>query len=542
MSKTGYFILLIAASIIVRAFYFYAQPDLSTDHLSQMAMAQNFMDGNGFSFKYLNTEGNIYYTTHIQWPPLYPLVMALVSFITSNLLLSSFLIQTAVLILLVIVWRKTFNLFRDFISDESFFYFISFLIISTSILNNINTILVFALLLLSVSLHYTYAYLFNEKSRRNIILSAIFAALLFWTHYGYFLVAFYPAVVMFIIFYLRRDRNYFYMGAGSFSIGLAITSSVLIYNFITTGNINYMDNPDIWDAGFFPEHLLLTDPFFLNAFFKTSYFFDYLWKTQQDLVITLAFQFISLTILALIVFFYVKLRKNKILPFEKTSQIFIPFFVIIVLVLVFLLYFTLRYHEIPRPNWTHIGDPRYMSAVYMSVAAIVVILLFIKAELISSRIIKPVKLFLMVLILINLAINIYITTGHWGKYSFEAGVYKVPEQELTDLYNYIKLEQSAGNLPVFIDNDLTVRSVRISQYAGAAVISSEDVLKIENFPETEKYFFILPESIKYRNEDIQLLSWGRLFNLNLIGHAYTNLDLFGVSKNLIDHNKIHSPQ
>ena len=164
-----------------------------TDHISQMAMAQNFLDGNGFSFKYLNVQGEIYYKTHIQWPPLYLLILAFISFITANSLVSSFIIQIAALLLLAIIWKKTFNLFSNLVSDEAYFYFISLLIISTSILNNINTILVFALLLLSLSIYFTFAYLFEDKSKKlNLVLSAFFAASLFWTHYSYFLVAFYP--------------------------------------------------------------------------------------------------------------------------------------------------------------------------------------------------------------------------------------------------------------------------------------------------------------------------------------------------------------
>ncbi len=530
MKQTRFLWMLVFALVLVRILYYYAQPDMSTDHLSQMAMAQNFLNGNGFSFQYLNSNAEIYYETHIQWPPLYPLILALLGLITSNLLLSSFIIQTAVLLLLIIVWRKTFALLKDYITEEAYFYFISFLLISTSILNNINTILVFALLLLSVSLYFTFAYLFKEKSRLNIIFSASFAALLFWTHYSYFFVAFYPAVVMLILYALRKDKDYFITGAGLFTISLTIVSGVIIYNFLTTGNINYMDNPEIWDAGFFPEHLLLTDPFFLNAFFKTSYLFDYIWKNQQELIITLAFQIISLTILVLIVLFFARLKKNKVQPFEKTSQIFIPFFVIIILVLVFLLYFTLRYHEIPRPNWTHIGDPRYMSGVYMSVAAIVVMLLFTKTNYISNKVVNAVKLFLLVLIFINLGINIYITTDHLGKYSFAKNAYKVPYNDLTDLYYNIKQAQDDGNIPVFIDNDLTVRSVRLSQYAGAAVVHLRVLKTINDFHPDMVFFFILPEEENYRDEEYHLIEWAKDKEIHTMGKVYSTLELKKIYK------------
>lgn len=530
MKKQGVLILLITLVLLIRVAYYFAQPDLSTDHISQMAMTQNFMEGHGFSFKFLDTQQQIYYNTHIQWPPLYPLLLSIITLITANTLLSSFIIQIAVLLFLVIIWKKIFNLFKPFISEEAYFYFISLLIISTSILNNINTILVFALLLLSLSIYFTFAYLFLDKSKKlNLFLSALFASLLFWTHYSYFLVAFYPVVVLFIIFYSGKNRTYLYGAFSSFVISLSFTSGVLIYNYLTTGFINYMDNPELWDAGFFPEHLLLTDPFFLNAFFKTAYLLDYLFTHNQHILITFSFQLISFLILTIIVILFLRLRKNKNILFEKTSQLFIPFFVIIVLTISFLLYFTLRYHEIPRPNWTHIGDARYLSGVYLSIIAIVIMLVFVNADHINKKIVSFFKVVLICLIFISLSINIYITVEHWGKYSLKADSYEVPYDDLRELFDNIKLELSRGNQPVFIDNDLTVRSFRISQYAGAAVINANEVKVIEQFPSNIVFFFILPEQKYYRDEDHQLLEWGKRFNMNNTGKVYNNLALYKVN-------------
>ena len=198
-----------------------------------MAMAQNFMDGNGFSFKYLDAQQQVYYKTHIQWPPYILYYFLLVSFITANTLLSSLIIQIVVLLFLVIIWKKIFNLFNNLVLEEAYFYFISLLIISTSILNNINTILVVALLILSLSIYFLFAYLFLEKSRKlNLFLSSLFASMLFWTHYSYFLVAFYPAVVLFIIFYIDKTKTYFFSSLNSFFISLVFTSGVLIYNYL----------------------------------------------------------------------------------------------------------------------------------------------------------------------------------------------------------------------------------------------------------------------------------------------------------------------
>jgi len=362
----------------------------------------------------------------------------------------------------------------------------------------------------------------------NLIFSALFAALLFWTHYSYFFVAFYPAVVLFIIFYINKDKIKLYAAIQSFVISTIITSGVLIYNYLTTSHINYMDNPHIWDAGFFPEHLLLTDPFFLNAFFKSAYLIDYLVGSYQTILFPILFHLISLSIFTSIVALLLRLINNKTIEFAKSSQLFVPFFVIIVLTTAFLLYFTLRYHEIPRPGWTHIGDPRYMSAVYLSIIAIVIMLVFIKSDYVNRIFINAVRSIMIFLIFINLGINIYITSKEWGNYNFKTTVYNVPVKDLQERYKNIKLEAIGGKQPVFIDNELTVRSFRISQYAGAPVISANEVKSIKVFPSNLIFFFIIPDEEYFRNEDKQLLDWSKKFKLKHVGFVYNNLKVYKV--------------
>jgi len=529
MDKKIFLILIVILSVFVRVLYYYAQPDLSTDHLSQMAMAQNFLDGNGFSFKFIDVHSQIFFRTHIQWPPLYPLLLSVIYLITVNMLIASLIIQIAVLLFLIIIWKKIFNLFNNLVSEEAYFYFISLVIISTSVLNNINTVLIFALLLLSLSLFFTFVYLFDNKSKKiNLFFSASFAALLFWTHYSYFFVAFFPAITLVTIYYLRKEKSYLIAGINSFLISLTVTSGVLLYNYINTGSINYMDNPHIWDAGFFPEHLLLTDPFFLNAFFKSSYLIDYQAGNYQYILLPILFQLVSLIIFISIAALLLRLRNNKSIEFDKSSQLFIPFFVIIVLITSFLLYFTLRYHEIPRPGWTHIGDPRYMSAVYLSIIAIVIMLLFVKSDYVNSKFIKTGKSIMIFLIFINLGINIFITAKEWGNCTYQDYNFKNFQGELQALFDNIKLESSGGKQPVFIDNELTVRSFRISQYAGSSVISANEVKSIKEFPSNLVFFFIIPDEEFFRNEDKQLLNWSKKFKLKQIGFVYNNLKLYKV--------------
>lgn len=530
MKKKKILYFLLAILLLIRFLYFYAQPDLCTDHISQMAMAQNFIEGHGFSFKYLNSQTEIYYKTHIQWPPLYPLVLALISIVTSNMLFSSLIIQIVVLVLLVFTWKKVFDLFADLISEDAYFFFIALLMVSTSILNNINTILVFAILILSISNYFLFAFLLKNKQKKSdLFLSSFFASLLFWTHYSYFFVAFYPAVVLIILFYLRKEKFYLLTGLSSFVISLVFSLGVLFYNFFTTGFINYMDNPAIWNAGFFPQHLLLTDPFSLNAFFKTAYLLDDFFSKNYQILAQIIFQVISFIILITIVLLYLKLRKDNASFSKRISLLFIPFFVITILTISFLLYFTLHYHEIPRPGWTHLGDARYLSPVYLSIIAIVILLVFIKVDYLNRTFLIFVKTILILMIFMNSAINTYIIFKEWGNYSYRPDTYKVPEKDLQTLFDSIKFELSKGNLPVFVDNKLTVRSLRMSEYAGAAVISENEAINIEQFPPKIVFFFILPEEKYFTNEDFQLIKWGEKYKMKNIGRVYTSTKLFRVN-------------
>ena len=401
---------------------------------------------------------------------------------------------------------------------------------STSIFNIINTIFFVGLLILSLSIYFTFAYLFLDESKKlNLFLSSLFASLLFWTHYSYFLVAFYPAVVLFIIFYSGKNKTYLYSAFSSFIISLIVISGLLAYNYLSTGFINYMDNRVIWETGFFPENLLLTNPFFLNAFFKSDYIPYYVFNNSHHIFLTLLFQITSFIIFITIVVLFLRLKKNRRIAFEKTSLLFIPFFVIIFLTITFLLYFTLHYHEIPSPGWTHIGESRYMSAVYLSIIAIVIMLIFVKADYINKKIIKTVKVMLICLIFLSLSINIYSFVSDWDEYDYKTNNYN-RNRDQGDLVNNIRLELSKGNLPVFINNNLiNDYSFRMSQLAKAAVINASEVKKIEQFPPNMVFFFTLPEEKYYRDEDYQLLDWGKRFNLNIIGKIYSNGPLLKVS-------------
>jgi hypothetical protein len=127
-----------------------------------------------------------------------------------------------------------------------------------------------------------------------------------------------------------------------------------------------------------------------------------------------------------------------------------------------------------------------------------------------------------------MGINIYITTKEWGNYTFQDNNFKNFQGELQALFDNIKLESSKGKQPVFIDNELTVRSFRISQYAGSAVMSANEVKSIKEFPSNLIFFFIIPDEEFFRNEDKSLLDWSKKFKLNQAGSVYNNLKLYKV--------------
>jgi len=290
-----------------------------------------------------------------------------------------------------------------------------------------------------------------------------------------------------------------------------------------------MDNPGIWEAGFFPEHLRLTNPFFVNAFFNTGYLPANLFFFSKNYhsFLTLLFQIASFIILLVIVFLYLRIRKSKSVSSNSTALLFIPFFAIIVLTISFLLYFTLHYHEIPIPGWTHIGDARYLSSVYLSIITIFILFVFVKVDFINPKIVKIFKGALYAFILVGLCINIYITVGHWGKYSFRNNNKAEKNYEL--LFDNLKLELSEGKLPVFINSELTVLSFRMSQYAGTAGIRLNELNGMKKIPSNMVFFFILPEIKNYREVDFQLHNWGERFNLVKLGVVDTKYTLYKVN-------------
>jgi hypothetical protein len=290
-----------------------------------------------------------------------------------------------------------------------------------------------------------------------------------------------------------------------------------------------MDNPNNWVAGFFPEKILRMDPFFVKAFFNSGYLPANLFFFSKNYhgALNLFFHIVSLGLIIFIILFLLRLKKEESKSFEKTYKLVITLFIVIVTSISFLLYFTLHYHEIPNPGFTHIGDARYLSALYLSVIAIIITLIFIKNNYLHKKIILTFKAVLIFLIILNVSVNFYLIIQNWSIHNFEGRNFKT-ERNYEKLFESIYRESETGNQPVFINNNFTVLSARVSQYAGAAVISVIEVTEIEILPEKMVFLFILPESNHYKIEDHQLVAWSKRFNLEKIGKVDSNFNLFKV--------------
>ena len=56
-----------------------------------------------------------------------------------------------------------------------------------------------------------------------------------------------------------------------------------------------------------------------------------------------------------------------------------------------------------------------------------------------------------------------------------------------------------------------------------------ELIKIKEFPGNIEFFFILPSTEQYRNEDYMIVEWSEKFNLKNIGRVYNTLNLYKVN-------------
>lgn len=516
IDKTKFLWGLLILVFIIRVLYFLAQPDTCTDHVTQMALAENFMNGNGVSLAYVSEDdiSKAVYKTNIQWPPAYIVVLSLLTFLTKDFLLSSFIIRNFSLLLLLIIMYKIFSFFKDIVQDNYLLILFSFVLITTSIYNNINTILVLPLVLTFLSFFLFLKYYFSEgKYIQSLLIASIISSLNFWFHYSYFILTFYiPIIMLFLRLKNKENINFSHIFL-SFFIVIVIDSLLIVYNKLFAGSINYMENPNIWEKGLFLKNLLLIDPFFINSLFKTVYLNQFFLDSTFFRVILHFFSFlvfISIWIGLKKLYRILNINLKKKFLFLLVNLLFI--FLLNILILLFL---SLHYYEIPRPGWTHIGDPRYLSISYLVIILIIFIIGYNKINY-DSFISKIFRIIFISFLFLNIFLNVYNVKINLNS-PFRDTQLIFSDGDLKDLYCNIKKIKDSDKKVVFIDNGATVRQLRMAAFAGAYICDSNYFLnkELKTSQEIACIFPILFDDM--RKIDIKLLEFGEKNNFVKIG-------------------------
>jgi len=466
---TRYLRLLLFITIAVRIGYFFSEPDFCTDHITQMATANNLAKGHGISLAYAETSNLslTIYKTHIQWPPLYSLILTGLYFITGNHLISSFLLRIAVCIMLVIFWNKIVKSFIPSISATNRFLLLSLITISTSVFNSLNTILVLPLILFTISFYYSLVFVSNGNKVRYLLFASFFSGLMVWSHYSLILPAFYLPFTFFLFFVLKRIRQYLLNAITSFSVIFFLILLLFFYNLYFSGTLNYMENPGIWEKGFFLKQLFAIKPLFIDALFKTDYLKPFFIKSGLGTLFVIALQALSLFVFVFVLSVLVK--KNASVQTSNSNIHFFlvtSSFVFILLTLTLLSYFSLNFKELPSPGWTHLGETRYWGNAYLLILFLIVFsmgfLKFEKIKRISSAI-------LILFVALNLSVNVIIIKKDYSLRGFNLDNLMKKDQ-LNDLYSEIKSLKTEGKNVIFADTELSVRSARVASLAGASII------------------------------------------------------------------------
>ncbi len=508
-------------ALFIRIFYYIVQPDLCSDNILYMATARSFMNGNGVSIPYVNYDdiSKITYKTSIESPPAYSVILSLITIITKNFLLSDFIIRIIFIFITFYYCYKILMLYNEIISIRGIIFAVSFIIISSSILNNINTILIPPLSITSASLYY-FIRLYNSNLRiKEIIFISLLVSMNVWFHYTYILVPFFIPLVFIRDYIKRKNIQTLKSAIISLLIIVPVISLLLLYNYLEAGNIIYMDASSKWEKGFFVSNLQYFDPIFLSALIKLVYFSNFIKNQQYFFLLS---HFISFLIfIALILSFY----KFKKVQSRKIINLFHIFFYVAILILFLLIYTSLRYYEVPRPGWSYVGDPRYFSIVYLTIILLLFLLGFNKIYY-SSKLAKIIRLMLVFFFMVNFLANILIIKSHFGGKYFDLE-FNIEKEPFYDLYHNINSMVNSGKKVVYIDNGATVRQVRIAALAGAIICDSSYFLNntIRTSEEIICVFYIFTKDS--REIDKNLNDFGIENNYYKIGEVF-NEPLYNV--------------
>lgn len=519
IDKTKFLWGLLILVFIIRVLYFLAQPDMCTDHVTQMALAENFMNGNGISLAYVSEDdiSKTNYKPQILWPPLYIIILGILSSLTHNALFSSFIIRVIVVLTIALFLFKLISNYKDFLSLTNKLFLIAFIIISTSIFNNINTILYIPLVIFFICIYYFLQYInSNSKNYIRLVLISLFLSVCFWFHYLYMITVYFITFYFLYNFLVLKKKEYI---INSFTSLLAISISLgalLLYNYFYAGTVSYFENAINIDKGLFLNNLININPFFLYVFLKTEYLFLIF---KSNIFLKLVLNSISFILLIFIIMNYKNIlnlidsyNKNRIKILMNT------FTIIFLLGLILPIYFSLRYNYLSNPDWTYVSESRYFTAIHL-IITIVLFFFSFNVYLKGKRTMKFLRIMFVLSIVISMFINLSIVKRGLSHKFFNIEKL-IRAESISDLYFNIKKEKENNRKVVYIDNGATVRQLRMAAFAGASICDSAYFLnkEIKTSDTVACIFSVLTNSP--REIDFKLKDFGVKNNYVKIGVIY----------------------
>lgn len=271
------FIFFLLTIAILSKSYFSAHGFLSPDSINYLSLAQNLIDGNGFS--YYSPYGTTEKTHFSVWPVGYPVLIYILSKLSGiSVFWASKVINIFFIGMVLIVLRNLFNKSAYLYGLILFFY--SFITIFTYTWSE--TAFIFGIVWFSASL---FKFANNSKKLLPIAFSLLFSSIfMFLSRYvGMFSIV---LIGLFGIYFwfVKKDKFKFFVLILISIIKLLIISGYFYYNLIKTGYISGMQripapetNLELFKSllsALFRELLIITpDP--PNSNFKLFFFFLY---------------------------------------------------------------------------------------------------------------------------------------------------------------------------------------------------------------------------------------------------------------------------
>jgi hypothetical protein len=231
---------LLALSLVGMGFVFIVTyrfgPGLSTDGAKYLSTAENLINGRGF-YDYLDLPLT-------QFPPLYPILIAGVSFITGA---DVFVVGQYLNILTfgLVIWLAGAFLRRIF-PDELIYAYVGSAVFATSIsLIRIASNILSDLLFLAITIVFLIAatHLLENLSKKNILLVGAIACISPFQRYAGLALILTGAVIIFILYRREILKAFLLAGTFGFLASLPIFLWVILHNYLRTGILFGLRSP-----------------------------------------------------------------------------------------------------------------------------------------------------------------------------------------------------------------------------------------------------------------------------------------------------------